>query len=235
MRVVLIVSSEKPQESGHGGGRSIRVRPGSPSRYARLAGPGSNAGCAAPGRVFARARKLARRTKRPSDPASPSRATATTSGRSSQSLRQMRRATDRRAFAAAISVPSLLADQSLRRGPRGELGVVFRRACFRASRNTTPNSPQPPPQKRCSANSARAAKILRGEPNPGHSTGAAADQAESAALMRALTAPMSARPAAFAFTAAITLPMSLTEAAPVAAMASRTMASTSASESWEGR
>ena len=53
--------------------------------------------------------------------------------------------------------------------------------------------------------------------------------------MRALTAPMSARPAALAFTAPITLPMSLTDAAPVAAMASRIRASTSASVSWAGR
>ena len=41
--------------------------------------------------------------------------------------------------------------------------------------------------------------------------------------MRALTAPMSARPAAFDLTIAMTLPMSLTDAAPVVAMASLMM------------
>jgi len=43
----------------------------------------------------------------------------TASGRSSQSFRRMRRAIDRRASVAALSAPSLLADQSLRRGPKG--------------------------------------------------------------------------------------------------------------------
>jgi len=66
-------------------------------------------------------------------------------------------------------------------------------------------------------------------------TGTQPDQAESAALMRALTAPMSVRPAAFAFTMAMTLPMSFTDAAPVDAMASLIKASTSASESCAGR
>ena len=53
--------------------------------------------------------------------------------------------------------------------------------------------------------------------------------------MRALTAPMSVFPAAFAFTTPITLPMSLTDAAPVDAMASWMRASTSASVSCAGR
>jgi len=66
-------------------------------------------------------------------------------------------------------------------------------------------------------------------------TGTQPDQAESAALMRALAAPMSVRPAAFAFTIAITLPMSFTDAAPVDAMASLIRASTSASASCAGR
>ena len=43
--------------------------------------------------------------------------------------------------------------------------------------------------------------------------------------MRALTAPMSARPCALGFTAAITLPMSLMEEAPVALIASLMSAS----------
>ena len=50
-----------------------------------------------------------------------------------------------------------------------------------------------------------------------------------------VTAPMSARPAAFALTAPITLPMSFMELAPVVAMASLMRASTSAAESWSGR
>ena len=62
-----------------------------------------------------------------------------------------------------------------------------------------------------------------------------AGQPPSAALMLTLTAPMSARPAAFAFTAPITLPMSFMEVAPVVAMASLMRASTSAAESWSGR
>ena len=62
-----------------------------------------------------------------------------------------------------------------------------------------------------------------------------AGQPPSAALMLALTAPMSARPAAFALTAPITLPMSFMELAPVVAMASLMRASTSAAESWSGR
>ena len=54
-------------------------------------------------------------------------------------------------------------------------------------------------------------------------------------LIRALTAPMSARPWAFGFTTAMTLPMSLMEAAPVAAIASAISASTSASLICAGR
>src|SRR5580765_1994438 len=56
-----------------------------------------------------------------------------------------------------------------------------------------------------------------------------AAQAESRALMRAPTAPMSARPAALDLIAAMTLPMSLMEVAPVAATASLISASSSAS------
>ena len=62
-----------------------------------------------------------------------------------------------------------------------------------------------------------------------------AGQPLSAALMLALTAPMSARPAAFAFTAPMTLPMSFMDVAPVVAMASLMRASTSAAESCVGR
>ena len=62
-----------------------------------------------------------------------------------------------------------------------------------------------------------------------------AGQPLRAALMLALTAPMSARPAAFAFTAPITLPMSFMDVAPVVAMASLMRASTSAAESCVGR
>ena len=54
-------------------------------------------------------------------------------------------------------------------------------------------------------------------------------------LIRALTAPMSARPCALGFTSAITLPMSLSEAAPVAAIASAISASISESLICAGR
>ena len=57
----------------------------------------------------------------------------------------------------------------------------------------------------------------------------------SFALMRAPTAPMSARPAALDFTTPMTLPMSLTEVAPVEAMASAMSASSSVAESCCGR
>ena len=62
-----------------------------------------------------------------------------------------------------------------------------------------------------------------------------AGQPLRAALMLALTAPMSARPAAFAFTAPMTLPMSFMDVAPVVAMASLMRASTSAADSCVGR
>ncbi len=53
--------------------------------------------------------------------------------------------------------------------------------------------------------------------------------------MRAPTAPMSALPAAFAFTTPMTLPMSLMDAAPVDAMASAINASSSASPELRGQ
>jgi len=74
-----------------------------------------------------------------------------------------------------------------------------------------------------------------GRTRPTGRSGTRPGQAESAALMRALTAPMSALPAACAFTTPMTLPMSLTDAAPVDAMAALIRASTSASESCSGR
>ena len=58
--------------------------------------------------------------------------------------------------------------------------------------------------------------------------------APSLLLMIALTALMSARPAARVFTSAMTLPMSLTDAAPVSVIAAATNASTSACESGSG-
>ena len=57
----------------------------------------------------------------------------------------------------------------------------------------------------------------------------------SFALMSVETWAMSARPAAFSFTAAITLPMSRGELAPVLAMAAAISASSSAASSWAGR
>jgi len=46
---------------------------------------------------------------------------------------------------------------------------------------------------------------------------------------------MSARPCTFGFSAAMTLPMSFIEDAPVAATASRISVASSASPSWAGR
>src|SRR6185312_15746182 len=63
----------------------------------------------------------------------------------------------------------------------------------------------------------------------------ASDQALNFCLIRALTAPMSARPCACDFTIPITLPMSFTEAAPVEAMACAIKASISASDICAGR
>ena len=120
--------------------------------------------------------------------------------------------------------------------PRAAFGSCSGEHVFFASRGRTrkPSRP-PPPLIDKAASSARPLKRRKTKLSPSNARQQAGDQPERAALMRALTAPMSARPAAFALTTAMTLPMSLTDAAPVAAMASWMIASTSAAESCAGR
>ncbi len=60
-------------------------------------------------------------------------------------------------------------------------------------------------------------------------------QPPSTDLMRVDSAPMSVRPWTFGFSRPMTLPMSFIVAAPVVAIASRIIASSSASPSWAGR
>ena len=107
---------------------------------------------------------------------------------------------------------------------------------FFASRGRTRKPSRPPPSpSESAASSARPLKWRKTKLSPSNARSRAGGQPERAALIRALTAPMSVRPAAFALTAAMTLPMSLTDAAPVAAMASWMIVSTSVAESCAGR
>jgi len=106
---------------------------------------------------------------------------------------------------------------------------------FLASRDRTRKPPRPPPHERMAGEQRDAVEEREPNPKPSNARRGAGSQPERAALMRALTAPMSVRPAAFALTAAMTLPMSLTDAAPVVAIASWMIASTSAGESCVGR
>ena len=119
--------------------------------------------------------------------------------------------------------------------PRAAFGSCSGEHVFFASRGRTRKPPWPPPHEQLYDEQRDA--VEEREPNlkPSNARQRAGGQPERAALMRALTAPMSVRPAALAFTAAMTLPMSLTDAAPVVAMASWIIASTSAVESCAGR
>jgi len=102
---------------------------------------------------------------------------------------------------------------------------------FFASQDGTRNPPLQPPCARRMTDRSVGRKAQCGPDVVRREAG----QPLRAALMLALTAPMSARPAAFAFTAPITLPMSFMDVAPVLAMASLMRASISAAESWAGR
>ena len=145
--------------SGRGGGRAFRVRPG--SRRKMLAGTDPDRTLDtrrlsefSPRRENSHGARSVRRTPPHHRGAveswvqrQPPRSTAAGSGPLLAHLSgYVRRASDRRAGRRRhLPAPPLLADQSLRRVPRGGFGVLFRRAFFFASRNRTPK-PAPPPR-----------------------------------------------------------------------------------------
>ena len=248
--------------AGCGGWRAFRARPGSRRGHARRNGPGKPARHAAPGRFFAKARKLARRMQHSPDPAPSLRPAASRkslvaylwqrtpiiaqpndrddpaaeSGHSSQSV-PLHAPCDGSARVGGPPFRATAPRRSVAQArSKGRLSGPVPASISSSRAGTGPESrPGPPPNERMRGEQHETAKNREIKVSPSDARHGAGGQPERAALMRALTAPMSVRPAALAFTAAMTLPMSLTDAAPVAAMASWMITSTSAAESWVGR